>query len=351
MAARNTTQPSAVLSSTTRWGWLFSRMGRAVRAAEKRYAADQADSRRRLDQRLAETLGSGARTWGPAELERKRDEVNLMADLMTTLKDPVAAAQEEPAVQTEATHGSSGTGGQKVSAGSSPAPEARSNVGVIDQDSPGPAEETESPAGKRFRPRHLLIYMVVIAAPLLSLFWAYTGYQPTSAPDDAPDYSSRPYERVPISSTVLDSSATQRRDLEGAYATALKIQNAESQGASEMWCVLADPASKDCTTTMRRSFQTHESTRDMVHHVTTSVGKMNHDRTSVEILLQLNAERHAFPLEWVDGRWQADPVTIPAAKEKGGLYTTFVADSRYNLCADLQSHLSPATSSRCRAAR
>ncbi|MFD3590477.1 hypothetical protein [Streptomyces sp. NPDC058683] len=262
-----------------------------------------------------------------------------MADLMTTLKDPVTAAQEESAVQTVATRRSSVTDRQKVSAGSPPASGARSNVGVIDQDSPGPAEETEMPAERRYGPRRHLISMTAIAASLLSILWVthegYSTHQQASAPHDSPGFSSRPYERMPISSPVLDFSATQRPGAAGAYATALQIQNAEYQGASRVWCVLADPASKDCATTMRRNFRTHEGARHMVIFVTTSVGKMNRDRTSAEILLRLgDTERHAFPLEWVDGRWQADPVTIPAAKEKGGLYTMLVADARYGFCAE-----------------
>ncbi|MER7184334.1 hypothetical protein ABT404_33535 [Streptomyces hyaluromycini] len=262
-----------------------------------------------------------------------------MAELMTTLKDPATAAQDEPAVQTVATRRSSVTDGQKMSAGSPPAPEARSNVGVIDQDSPGPAEESETPAESRYGPRRHLVSMMAIAASLLSILWVthegYTAHQQASAPRDSPGFSPRPYERMPISSPDLDFSATQRPGPAGAYATALQIQNAEFQGASRVWCVLADPASKDCATTMRRSFRTHEGARDMVLLVTTSVGKMNRDRTSVEILLRLgDTERHAFPLEWVDGRWQADPVTIPAAKEKGGLYTMVVANAGYGLCAE-----------------
>jgi hypothetical protein len=339
MAARNATQLSADLGSTTRWGWRFSRLGRAVRAAEKRYAADRAESRRRRDQRLSEVLGSGERTWGPAELERKRAEVNLMADLMTTLKDAAPAAQEESGVPTVATRRSSVTDRQKVSRGRLPPLRPGRMWASSTRILPALPRETEVLAEGRYGPRRHLISMTAIAASLLSILWVthegYTAHQQASAPRDSPGVSFRPYERMPISSPVPDFSAIQRPGPGGAYATALQIQNAEYQGASGVWCVLADPASKDCATTMRRSFRTHEGARRMVFLVTTSVGKMNRDRTSVEILLRRgDTERHAFPLEWVDGRWQADPVTIPAAKEKGGLYTRVVADARYGICVE-----------------
>ncbi|WP_157968735.1 hypothetical protein [Streptomyces geranii] len=271
-------------------------------------------------------------------MERKRAEVNLMADLMATVKDPATATQEEPVTQALPSRRSSAADRQKVSAGSPPATGARSNVGVIDQDSPDRAEEmTSAPAEKSYKPRRHLISVMAIAASLLSILWVThqgkTARHEGSTPSDSPGFAVRPYERIPISNHVLEFSATQRPGPAGAYAAALQIQNAEYQGASRVWCVLADPRSRDCARTMSQSFRTHEDSRRTVFLVTTSVGKMNPDRTSAEIMLRLGeAERQVFPLEWIDGRWQADPVIIPAAKENGGIYTTVVAHARFSLC-------------------
>ncbi|MEW2401500.1 hypothetical protein [Streptomyces sp. NPDC046862] len=340
------------ISIASGWGWRrFSPLGRTLRAAEKKRAAARAESRRHRDRQLSEALGSSLGQWGPEQLERKRAEVNLMADLMTSLA-PATTAQESSGVQAAGQQRNSASGRKEASAGSLPSGDTRSNVGVLDQDSSNDTEE-ELPRAETHAVKHgHWMSMVAVLAVLVSIFplLSQERFAPPRDTSAAPgssefrgvgggDRNETPrslLQETPLpdrdeserDSVTDGDSAIQRPDAFGAYETARRIQIAEYQGAGRTWCVLADPASRNCTTTMERSFEASKPARRAVLRVSSSIGKVNDDETSVEILLSLgNAHRRSFPMQWVDGRWQADPTTVLAARQRGGVYTMVVLDA------------------------
>jgi hypothetical protein len=352
MRARIAPVLGTFISIASGWGWRrFSPLGRTLRAAEKKHAAARAESRRQRDRQLSEALGSSLGQWGPEQLERKRAEVNLMADLMTSLA-PATTAQESSGIQAAGQQRSSASGRKEAAAGSLPSGDTRSNVGVLDQDSSNDTEEelthAETHAVKRSHWMSVLAVLVAVVSffPLLSQGRIAAQRDISAAPGSSEfgsggggDWNETPRslrQEAPLPDRddserdgVPDSdSAIQRPGAFGAYETARRIQIAEYQGAGRKWCVLADPASRNCTTTMERSFEASKPARRAVLRVSSSIGKVNDDETSVEILLSLGkTHRRSLPMQWVDGRWQADPTTVLAARQKGGVYTMVVLDA------------------------